>query len=621
MGNLGTILNKLRKVKTMADKSYMACCPSHKDGMETEPSLHLTVEGDKVLLKCHAGCTTENIMATLGLEMGELFLSNDPYAPAAPMPTYPTGTKPKIVATYDYKDEVGALLYQVVRYEPKSFKQRHKAADGTWDWNMNGQRRVLYHLDALKDFDKVYLVEGEKDADNLWKWAQPATTSPGGAGNWKPEYADMLAGKQVVIIPDKDEPGLKYAQAAAQSLEGIAASITCIILPGEGVKDVSDWLEKGGDYELLPQMEESIKRLTKLTFEETTDKTDIDPDLLTELTSTDKCQRISRDKIIWKEVDKWLTLHKGETFDLATICAQIDIKNRDDRHSVVKKLSYECSKENLEKSNRLYSCIDKTCTYVDWIHATQVKPINVKWPYGIDDGTRFGFDGAVHVSPGDIIVIAGLSNMGKSLFCINLLWENMDNYPCTLMGNEYTPSKFARRISKMTWKNPINGEGGPKFELIERRENWKAIIRPDNFNIIDWINLEDNFYRIGSIIEGIQSKLKTGIAVIALQKDASKALGLGGGFSEHMSSLYLTIDKLPGDNNRMGKMTCRKAKEWSGHNPNGEMYSFEVHNEGTEFRKIRAVKDCKACAGTGKSKGGECATCMGSGVVEKFGKE
>ena len=177
------------------------------------------------------------------------------------------------------------------------------------------------------------------------------------------------------------------------------------------------------------------------------------------------------------------------------------------------------------------------------------------------------------------------------------------------MGNEYKPSKFRRRIEKMDWVNPMKEDGSPKFELIERYEKWADIIRPDNINIIDWINLGDNFYQIGRILEDIQERLKKGIAVISIQKSEGKALGLGGGFSEHLASLYLVLD--------FEKLTVRKAKEWAnGPNPNGKMYGFEIIDGGSKFHHIREIKPCKACFSTGKSRGQTCGECNGKGAVD-----
>lgn len=312
-------------------------------------------------------------------------------------------------------------------------------------------------------------------------------------------------------------------------------------------------------------------------------------------------------------VREWADIHRGETFDLDTVCRQLEIQERDNRKYVAIELSKLVGKGMLEKvTNPLhkpfYRYIDNTCKYIDWVSASDDDILDIKWPYGVEDNSVFGFDGRVRISPGDIIVIAGTSNMGKTAFCLNFLWENMDLYPCTLMGNEYKPSKFKRRVNRMTWKAPFNENGEPKFELIERHDGWKDIIRPDNINIIDWINLKDNFYHIGMIIEEIQERLRSGIALISLQKDENKTRGLGGGFSEHLASLYLTVD--------YERLTIVKAKEWREWNPNGKMYGFEIVSGGAKFNNIRQITKCKQCWGTGRTKGGECDKCQGKGFVD-----
>lgn len=239
---LADILPKLQKPKKLADGSYLAICPAHQDRV---PSLHLTQAKDTVLIKCQAGCQTEAVITALGMTMAELFPPSK-----------------KIVATYDYQDETGNLLFQVVRYEPKSFAQRHKNGQGEWVWNMEGVRRVIYHLpEILIENGTIHFVEGEKDADSLWQWGQVATTSPGGANAWQSEYADFFKGKRVVIIPDKDGAGYTYARQVTRSLQGKAREVKCIILPGENIKDFSDWLEAGNNITELPLLEQDVSVL------------------------------------------------------------------------------------------------------------------------------------------------------------------------------------------------------------------------------------------------------------------------------------------------------------------------------------------------------------------------
>lgn len=313
-------------------------------------------------------------------------------------------------------------------------------------------------------------------------------------------------------------------------------------------------------------------------------------------------------KEISRRIDDWLEAHQGETFDLDVVCRHLEITSAEGRKQAIVKLFNETKKSRLEKGgkgNREYRYINTIVSEIDWVNAQENDKFDVIWPYGVSDNTHFGFDGHIIIPQRSIIMVAGVSNMGKTTMALNFLWMNMDKYPCTLMGNEYEPSQFKRRAQNMKFRNPLKLDGKPKFELIERHDNWKDIIRPDNVNIIDWINLGDKFYEMGKIIEGIKEKLNKGIAFICIQKDAGKTYGMGGMWGTHLSTLYLTLD--------FGRMTVEKAKEWNGHNPNREMYGFDIIEHGSQFANIHSVSFCRKCYGkTGNNK---CELCFGKGVV------
>jgi hypothetical protein len=162
------------------------------------------------------------------------------------------GASKRILKTYPYTDEAGALLFETVRYDPKDFSQRRPDGQGGWIPNLKGVRRVLYRLPVLINADIVFMAEGEKDADALNKLGVVATTSPLGAGKWKPEYAESLRGKQVFVIPDADEKGRKHADDVLRSLDGVASSAKLVELPG--AKDASEWIERGGTLEALIEL-------------------------------------------------------------------------------------------------------------------------------------------------------------------------------------------------------------------------------------------------------------------------------------------------------------------------------------------------------------------------------
>lgn len=228
-------------------------CPSHADGTASL-SIGRAKDGG-VMLHCFAGCKTEDIVSTLGLEMKDLFAKElaRPFTPPSPPPTVhrngdATEVKPVIEKTYSYTDEIGRELYQVVRLKPKSFLQRHKV-DDKWIWSMDGVERVLYGLASIVVATQVWIVEGEKDADNLIALGFCATCNVGGAGKWLNGYTDALKGKHVVLCGDNDDPGRKHIEMIYDSLSMKVASIKILKLPS-ACKDVSDLIEARKDQAL-----------------------------------------------------------------------------------------------------------------------------------------------------------------------------------------------------------------------------------------------------------------------------------------------------------------------------------------------------------------------------------
>jgi DNA repair protein RadA/Sms len=152
-----------------------------------------------------------------------------------------------VATTYPYRDADGRLLFEVVRYLPKDFACRRPDGAGGWIWDLRGVRRVLYRLPeltaAVARGERVFVVEGEKDADALAALGLAATTNPGGAGRWRPAYAAALAGARVVVVPDHDEAGRRHAAAVLAGLAPHAAEVRRLDLPGLAAKgDAGDWV-------------------------------------------------------------------------------------------------------------------------------------------------------------------------------------------------------------------------------------------------------------------------------------------------------------------------------------------------------------------------------------------
>ena len=251
------ILSKLPDAKKTA-KGWSARCPAHED---RRASLSIT-QGDNggAVLHCHAGCEPAAVLAILGLTLADIMPPRAEVASKAK-----DNRKPRIVVTYDYRDEAGDVVFQVVRYDPKDFRQRRPKPGGGWDWSVKGVRVVPYHLPQLlaEPTRAVVVVEGEKDVDNLARIGVLATCNAGGAGKWTADHAQYLAGRSVAILPDNDNAGRQHAEQVAALLQGIAKPVRIVNLsdlPPKG--DVSDWLASGGTQDELERLIESTPEWT-----------------------------------------------------------------------------------------------------------------------------------------------------------------------------------------------------------------------------------------------------------------------------------------------------------------------------------------------------------------------
>jgi 5S rRNA maturation endonuclease (ribonuclease M5) len=217
-------------------------CVAHED---RSPSLSVTNAREGVLLNCHAGCATEDVVGALGLTMADLF--DEPLQKQE---------RPQVVAEYPYCDRHGEVLKVVRRIEPgyngekKTFRQfKPDGTPGTKDIP-----NVLYRLpEVLATAEAgglIYVVEGEKDVENLRALGLTATCNIGGAGKWASPYCRFLEGAgEVVVIADRDEPGRKHAEAVAKSVEQAGIPVR-ILEPARG-KDVSDHIAAGLEFDDL----------------------------------------------------------------------------------------------------------------------------------------------------------------------------------------------------------------------------------------------------------------------------------------------------------------------------------------------------------------------------------
>ncbi|MBW2618874.1 MAG: hypothetical protein JRC92_08370, partial [Deltaproteobacteria bacterium] len=190
--------------------------------------------------------------------------------------------------------------------------------------------------------------------------------------------------------------------------------------------------------------------------------------------------------------------------------------------------------------------------------------VDLKWPFGLER--------LIDLYPKNIVVVAGAPNAGKTALLLNLIRLNMTKHQITYFSSEMGPEELKLRLLNFEDLSPDDWN----FGAYDRSSNFVDVIQPNAVNIVDYLEVTDDFYRVGGEIKAIHDKLDKGLAVIALQKKKGAELGRGAEFSIEKPRLYLALDD--------GELKIIKAKNWgpeakeTGQNPNGKIFYFSLVN-------------------------------------------
>ena len=256
-------------------KGWLASCPlpTHGQGHgDKNPSLSIS-DGDdgKPLFKCHSGCDQHEVFAAIrdyGL-LPDLEI-RDPLASIKPLPTLQA---PILEHEWVYVDEYGDPLFVKQRFKTstakgKDYRQARINKDGSKSYSLGDCRIVPYRLPELLNAKTagraIYLVEGEKAADALVEIGAIATSAHSGSGSWPAEITQYFAGATVVMLPDNDLAGWKYARLVAAALIPVVKSLRIADLPLiKPTDDAWEWVHQyGGTRQELAELAKQAQPIT-----------------------------------------------------------------------------------------------------------------------------------------------------------------------------------------------------------------------------------------------------------------------------------------------------------------------------------------------------------------------
>lgn len=275
-------------------------------------------------------------------------------------------------------------------------------------------------------------------------------------------------------------------------------------------------------------------------------------------------QRAERkERNITQEITEWVLSTNGVFLSTETAKC-LHLSTREDQKlmsAVFKRLQNSKIIEKVGNKHGSFKLIDTNEEIIDWENA-DTTPLPIKFPLGVHE--------KVCVHKGNIIVIAGESNAGKTAYCLNMAVKNAGGkFPVNYMSSEMQDgAELKIRINEFNISHDI----WRMIKFTFRVDGFPDKINPEAINIIDYLDegTDSEAYKMPMRLRQIADKLTTGIAVVAIQKDPNKVYGFGGAGTMNRSRIYLTI--------KPGQIKIVKAKIWrdKNDNPNGKVCNFKL---------------------------------------------
>ena len=256
----------------------------------------------------------------------------------------------------------------------------------------------------------------------------------------------------------------------------------------------------------------------------------------------------ARERNLADEVREYFLLQDGYTF-IQDILQTLQITTKEEKKNlgvVLTRLVQDGIIEHYGEKRGCYRPITKNLKKMNFIDGP-IPEFEVKLPLGLHD--------LVSIYKKNIIILAGDKSAGKSAMLLNIAHMNQDLHPVVYLSSEMVEEEWSVRLKK--WG--VKGANEIRYEMVECSGNFHNHIGPEHkIYIVDYLEIQDNFWEVGKFIRKIHDKLQEGICFIALQKKTNQLLGRGAEFSLEKARLYLTLDFMPLD--RCSKLTIVDAK-------------------------------------------------------------
>jgi hypothetical protein len=285
------------------------------------------------------------------------------------------------------------------------------------------------------------------------------------------------------------------------------------------------------------------------------------------------------------EVKEWVIVTPGE-FNVTSCYQDLGCVNVRDKASVRKALQ-RLTEEGIiipvEGKKGLYRPVLKDMNRIKLGDKSNMgEEIDLKYPFQLEEWYR--------TLPKTVIIVAGEPDAGKTAWLLNFVYKNLSSssLPLHYFTSEMGPLEFFDRASNFS--GFVAEEWDRRVNIWERSDNFQDVIFPDAINLIDFMEIHEDFWQVGGNIYRIWNKLRKGIAIIALHKDPLKPNPKGGMAAKEKARLVMTLNA--GNREKPNIMTIDKIKNWRNRlvNIKGKQFSFKIIN-GCTLKNIEDVTE------------------------------
>ncbi len=246
-----------------------------------------------------------------------------------------------------------------------------------------------------------------------------------------------------------------------------------------------------------------------------------------------------------QRIRDWVGTTRGE-FLTAHVFEELNVP-RDQKGKVSVILTRLIAEGLIERTGRRTGCfrrIERDVRKMD-IFGIETRLVDIALPFGIHN--------LINIMPGNVIVVAGAKDAGKTAFLLNVVADNMDRFEIHYFNSEMAEGELRSRLELF---EDVPLADWTKASFYERDRDFADVVVPGEgkVNIVDFLEIYEDFWIVKKWIAEIWRKLDGAVAIIALQKPQGRDFAFGGEGSIEKARLALAMDK--------GQLKIVTGKNW-----------------------------------------------------------